>query len=310
LPPPAKKKTILPPVVLEIQSGFVMGARLSRTRRRVNRLAIREFKPESLGAVSCLSNVSKPEQLKEAVRDVQAALGNGKGPLGLLVPDPIVRVSILEFETLPGNAKDQEALIKWKMKPLLHFATEEARLSFEVSHQEPSRVEVLVMAARNPVLAEYESAVEASGGEIKLVLPVTMALLPLLNENAEEGELLLHIWPGGLTAVMLGGGRVRLWRSQAVQWTSPDECLKAVSEEAARALAGAQDHLGLAVSRVLLCVRPPLTEEWTAEFGRAISREVQVLIGEVSGRSGLSADETELLKYFGAPLVGLLANAG
>ena len=307
--PPKKKKTILPATVFEIQSGFVMGARLSRTRRKVNRLAVREFNPEALGTVSCLSNVSKPEELNEAVRAVEAALGGGKGPLALLVPDPVVRISILEFETLPSDAKDRENLIRWKMKPLLPFASEEARLSFEVSHQEPGRIEVMAMAARNSVLAEYESAVEALSGEVSLVLPVTFALLPLLSENTEEGELLLHVCPGGLTAVMVGGGRIRLWRSQAVQWTSPEECLNVVSQEAARVLAGAQDHLGLEIGRVSLCVRPPVPEEWVAELGRAIARQLQVLIAEAAGAAGISADESELLRYFGVPFAGLLANA-
>ena len=306
--PPKKKKALLPATVYEVQSGFVMGARLSRSRRKISRLAVREFEPDALAAVSCLSNVSKPEELRETLRGVEAALGNGKGPLALLVPDPLVRVSLLEFETLPGDAKDQEALIRWKMKPLLPFASEEARLSFEVAHQEPGRLEVIAMAARNSVLAEYETILEGLGGEIKLVLPATLALLPLLNESTEQGELLLHVWPGGLTAVVLGGRRIRLWRSQAVRWTSPEECLAVVSQEASRMLAGAQDHLRLEISRVSLCVRPPVPEEWIAELGRAITREVQVLMTAETAMSGLADEQAELLRYFGAPLAGLLAN--
>jgi hypothetical protein len=220
-----------------------------------------------------------------------------------------VRVSILEFETLPANAADQDALIRWKMKPLLPFPPEEARLSFEVAHQEPGRLEVLALVARSSVLEEYESILEVLSGEIKLVLPATLALLPLLNEKNPQGELLLHVWPGGLTAVELAGGRLRLWRSQALRWTTPAECLKVVSQEAARMLAGAQDHLKLQIGRVSLCVRPPVPEEWTAELGRAIGREIRDLTASETTASGLSAEQAEILRYFGAPLAGLLANA-
>jgi hypothetical protein len=307
--PPKRTKVVLPTAVFEVQSGFIMAAQLSRTRHKVSRLAVREFEPEALAAVSCLSNVSKPEELRETLRAVDAALGNGKGPFGLLIPDPVVRVSILEFETLPADAKDQESLIQWKMKPLLPFPSEEARLSFEVSHQEPGRIEVMALAARNSVLAEYETILEALGSEIKLVLPSTGALLPLLDEKAEQGELLLHVWPGGLTAVVVGGGRLRLWRSQSVRWTSPEECLAAVSQETSRMLASAQDHLLLEIGRICLCVRPPVPEEWIQELGRAISREVYVLMADSACAGSLSADEAELLRYFGAPLAGLLANA-
>ena len=307
--PAKKKKAPLPATVYEVQSGFVMGARLSRARRKVSRLDVRELDPETLAAVSCLSNIPKPDELRETLRAVEAALGNGKGPLALLVPDPVVRVSILEFETLPRDVKDQEALIRWKMKPLLPFASEEARLSFDVAHQEPGRLEVAVMAARNSVLAEYEAAVEALGVEVNLVLPATLALVPLLNESPEKGELLLHVWPGGLTSVVQGGRRIRLWRSQAVRWTSPEGCLAAVSQEASRTLAGALDHLKLEISRVSLCVRPPVPEDWIAELGRAIGREVQVLMTAETAMSGLSPEQAEVLRYFGAPLAGLLANA-
>lgn len=309
LRPPKKKKVVLPSAVFEVQSGFVMGARLSRSRRKINRLAVQEFAPDALAAVSCLSNVAKPEEFGETLRAVDAALGDGKGSLGLLIPDPLVRVSILEFETFPGDAKDQEALVQWKMKPLLPFPSEEARMNFEVSHQEAGHVEVMALAARNSVLAEYETSLEALGGEIKLVLPSALALLPLLDENAEEGELLLHVWPDGMTAIVAGGGRVRLWRTQPERWASPEECLAAVSQETVRMLASAQDHLRLEIGRVGLCVRPPVPEEWIRELGSAVSREVHVLVADAACAGNLSADETEVLRYFGAPLAGLLANA-
>ncbi len=307
---PSKMKGIgLPAGVYEVQSGFLMGARLSKSRRQVSRLAVREFEPGALSAVSCLSNIPNPEALSETLRALEAALGSSKGPLGLLIPDPLVRVGILEFETLPGDTKDQEALIQWKMKPLLPFPAEEARLSYEILHQEEGRVEVMVLAARNSILAEYETSVEALGGEITLVLPATLALLPLLDENAERGELLLHVWPGGLTAVVAGGGRIRMWRSQAAQWNLPEDCLKAVGQETARILAGAQDHLRLEIGRICLCVRPPVPEEWVRDLGKSISREVQVLIADAACAGSLSSEERELLRYFGAPLAGLLGNA-
>jgi hypothetical protein len=52
-----------------------------------------------------------------------------------------------------------------------------------------------------------------------------------------------------------------------------------------------------------------VTEEWTAELGRAIGREFQALMTAETAASGLSAEQAELLRYFGAPLAGLLANA-
>ncbi len=306
---PRKKRVAAVSTVVEVQSGFVLGARLSKTGRHVSRVSVREFSPEALSADSCLAEIAKPEELAEMLRGVEAGLGGGKGPVGLLIPDPLVRVGILEFETLPSDARERDSLIEWKLKPLLPFAVEDARLSSEVLHQEEGRVEVLALAARKAALAEYESIVEPFGGEIGLVLPATLALLPLLDENAELGELLLHVWPGGLTAVVVGAGRLRLWRSQSRQWASPAECLQAASEETARILASAQDRLQLEIGRVCLCARPPAPREWVQDLGAAVSREIEILGTDPSYAAGLSGDEGELLRYFGAPLAGLLANA-
>jgi hypothetical protein len=302
-------KFALPATVFEVQPGFILGAKLSRSGRKVSRVYVRELAPGLVVPACNRSNVEKPEELAGQLGSVAAALGAGKGPVGVLIPDETMRVSILEFEALPAGMKDQEALIRWKMKPLLPFPAEEARISFQITAQEPNRIEVLVAAARNSVLAEYESLFKDLSGDVRLILPATAAMLPLLGQGAEQNELLVHACAGGLTVVVAEARRVRLWRRQTLDGASQAGWLAVVAQEVVRTLASAQDRLGLGINRIRLCARPPIEDDLAAEIGRIVGKKIEpLLIGPLSGEK-ISDQEAELLRSWGGTLAGLLANA-
>ena len=305
-----RHKPSLPAIVFEIQPEYVLGARIARSSRKVARVAVGALDAGALSPLLGRPNILKPEEVAKAIAAVTKALGSDKGPLGLLLPDAAVRVSILDFETLPADRKDQESLIRWKMKPLLPFPVEDARLSFEVAATEPAGVEAVVVAVRKSVAAEYEAMLETLNGEVVLVLPTTAALLPLLGESSADGELLLHVSQSQLTAVVAGGRQIRLWRNQVMNGKSSAEQLAAVSEEAVRTLAAAHDHLGLEIGRVSLCARPRVPEDWVAELGRAISREVERLAPDpLAAGIKLSDEEEQVLTELGATILGIVANA-
>jgi len=62
-----------------------------------------------------------------------------------------------------------------------------------------------------------------------------MPLLTLLPEDA-AGQLLLHLCPGALTAVVVASNRVRYWRTRALAGGGVEH-LEEVSREATRILA-------------------------------------------------------------------------
>ncbi|HUX09716.1 MAG TPA: hypothetical protein VMW51_03685 [Terriglobia bacterium] len=306
----AKRRFSLPATLFEFQPEYILGARISRSSSKVAGVALGGLEAGAVSPLLGRPNILKPEEVSRTIVGVAKALGGDKGPFGILLPDGVVRVSILDFETLPADRKEQESLIRWKMKPLLPFPAEEARLSFEVAAETTKGVEAVVMAVRKSVAAEYESALGALNGEVQLVLPATAALLPLLSEDAAEGEMLLHVSPSQLTAVVVEGRQIRLWRSQAMNGKSSQEGLAAVSEEAARTLAASHDHLGLEISRVRLCARPRVPEGWAEQLGHTLSRAVENLASDpLAAGVKLSVEERQILSEFGATVSGLVANA-
>ena len=311
LRPARKRKFSLPAMVFEFQPEYILGARLSKSARKVVRVALGDVEAGAIVPSLSRPNFAGPEEVGRKVVAVAHALGSDRGPFGVVLPDAAVRVTVLEFETLPPDRKEQEALIRWKMKPLLPFPVEEARLSFEVELREPEGIEAVVMAVRKSVAAEYESALNDLSGDVALVLPSSAALLPLLSEDAPAGELLMNISPTQLTAVVAKGRQIRLWRNQATNGTSSAEGLAGVTEEAVRTLAAAHDHLGLEIDRLRICARPRATKDWADELSRRVAREVKSLTPdpwEVGTK--LTEEEGQLLEEFGATVAGLLANAG
>ena len=300
----------MPALMFEFQPEYILGARFSKSHRTVANAALGDLEPGALLPLLARPNLLNPEEVGGKVAAVAGVLGSDKGPIGLLLPDGAVRVSVLDFETLPTDRRERESLIRWKTKSLLPYPVEEGRLSFEIAAKEPEGVQAVVMAVRKSVLAEYESTVDALSGQVSLVLPSSAALLPLLSEEADEGEMLVNISPTYLTVVVAAGGQIRLWRNQAMAGKSSAEGLSAVREEAMRTLAASHDHLGLDVSCVRVCARPGVPSDWLEELGRMLSREVDDLVPDsMPAGSKLSYEEGRILSEFGATISGLAANA-
>ena len=192
-----------PSYALDLEPGFVAAARLSPSRRQVQSVGVRELPAGALAPSANRPNVIDDAEVRHTIAEVSERVGNGGGRVGLLIPDVAARVALLQFETLPADQREAEALVLWKMREYLPYAPEEARLSFQVMGKQPGSLEILSVAVRGSVLAEYEAQLEGiNRGGPTLVLPATVALLPLLPEEA-GGQLLLHLCPGALTAVVM-----------------------------------------------------------------------------------------------------------
>jgi hypothetical protein len=244
--------------------------------------------------------------VRRFIADVTEKVGNGGGRLGLLIPDVAVRVALLQFETLPADRRQAETLVLWRMQEYLPYAPEEARLSYQVLVNQPGSAEVLGVAVRGSVLAEYEAALAGINGGPALVLPVTVALLPLIPEGP-EGHLLLHLCPGAMTAVVVASNRVRYWRTRPLE-DAAEGNLEEVVREATRVLATCQDNLSVQIQNVWYCARPPAGREVEKALATALGRELKRLSANFVPAAGLPSDQREAFDHFGTPFAGLVAN--
>lgn len=304
-----RARAVHPAVVFEIEPGFVVGAHLDVGGRSVRRISTREMEPQTLNPTPGGTNIAHVEHFRRAVQGVSDVLGNGRGRLGLLLPDASVRVAILIFEALEEDSKEAEALVRWRMKELLPYPTEEAKLSCQVLWKDPGNVGVMAVAARTSLLAEYQSALGLGNRGPELILPSTLALMPLLSEKEGDGQMLVHVCSGWVTTVVASGARILSWRNKELNG-APEDLTQDVAAEVSRVLASSHDHLQLVVNKVLLCARPPASRELAGELSRIIAKDVECLSPGPGPGSNLSPAETAVFDAVGTPIAGLMGNFG
>ena len=300
----------LPGVLFEIQPDFVAGARLGTSdgHARLGRLAVKPLPAGTVAPSLAGPSILGRETLAAALKDLALRVGNGSAQVGVLVPDGLARVGVLPLETLPANRREAATLIGWNLRDGLPFPPEEARISYQaVPGTEPGRMELVAVAARASVLAEYESLLEHINRSSSLLLPATVALLPLLPQ-AEEPVLLIHVYSATATLAVAHGPHLRFWRTREFEEPDPRDLLAQVAAEAARVLASSADRLGISVENVRLCARPPASGEWARELAEILGCKVQLLEPAPEAGESLSAEERSLLARYGATLSGLAAN--
>jgi hypothetical protein len=252
-------------------------------------------------------NLAKQDVVRRAIREVLETVGNGGGRLGILLPDPSVRVAILRFETLPHHREEAEALVRWKIGGILPFPPEEARVSYQLLSRGDQSVELLAMALRNSVAAEYEAAFENVNAGPVLVLPATAALLPLLPGGNQGSQVLVHVCSGSVTTVVMVGDVIGFWRNRLLE-PNRAEADEEVVCEIARVVATCRDHLRSEIEDLYVYVRPPTSSSLDKEIGEATGRRVQLLTSPASHAATLPPAEKKILEGFGMTVAGLLEN--
>jgi hypothetical protein len=298
----------LPLTILEVQPGFILAASLSSARRPcVRRIGVAGLDAGIVTPSPLQLNIAETEVLASKLREAAKAVRARKGDAALLLPDAVVRVSVLAFETLPAKEKEREALIGWRIKDTLGFPPEQASLSYQVMAKGSGNVEVLVAAVKTEILEQYEKIL--SDGVV-LALPATMALLPLLPEDGAGAQLLVHRCAGWITNAVVTGHRLRFWRSRPVASNGINSGAADILSEVARAKASVRDRLGVEISRGWYCGRAVDESDFAEQIGRELGVPVERLPWDSGIEGALSDEERALLGSFGAPIAGLIANRG
>ncbi|HEV3279667.1 MAG TPA: hypothetical protein VG860_22960 [Terriglobia bacterium] len=302
---------MLPGALFEVQPDFVMGARLAGKNgdghAQFGKLAVAPLGPGALVASPAGPVLLDEEAVVRALQEVVAAVGNGQPRAGLLVPDGAVRVGVFPFDELPSSRREAATLVGWRLRENLPYPPAEARLSYQTARL-PAGMEVAAAAARSSVLAEFEGLLDAINRSADLILPATMALLPLLPEQGETGHLLVHVYSAAATFAVAQKERLRFWRTRDLAGLDLEDMFEQVAAEAARVVASTEDRLDVHLGPVRLCVRPPATDLWAEKLAAALGREVALLepAPEVGGL--LAGPERTAFRNYGATLAGLAAN--
>jgi type IV pilus assembly protein PilM len=220
------------------------GIAMSRTRPPavVQHVAL---PPGVLAPSPVKDNVLDGVAFAEAITKLIPPVGSrGRRTATLILPDNSVRLSVLDFETLPDKEDDRLALIKFRLRKTLPFDVDEAAFSYFVQGGK----KVLTAVAPVEVMARYEAPFRAAGFHPGLLTCSSLAMLDLLPL---KGSLLVaHRSPGALTVLALNNGTITLARS--LELAAAADPLDEISADLYPTLVYLEDQTGARPEKIVL----------------------------------------------------------
>jgi type IV pilus assembly protein PilM len=162
-----------------------------------------------------VDRVAVAAAVRRAMEEVGEKPNSRDSNMTVVIPDSAVRVLLLEFDSLPSKLSEALPLVRFRLKKLLPFDSDDAMVTFQVMSTSKALVRVLAVAIPRDVLSEYETVVREAGFEPGAVIPSTLAALAGLEES--EPSLVVNVNPLGVTAAIVRNGILLLHRSVDLQ---------------------------------------------------------------------------------------------
>lgn len=208
-----------PPAAIEIAAEGVLAAALPAAHSRRHgsdpgRAAVYAFAALPAGAL--VPGIEEPnlrslDAAAEAIRSALSQVSPRTRSVTLLLPDPLVRVFVLDFDTLPVKPDEALSVVRFRLRKMVPFDVEEAGVSYQVLSQDKTECKVLAAVVPGPVLAEYETAVRRAGYEPGAVLPSSLAALEGVGKM--EAVIAANLSALAMTTCIANGQELLLYRT-------------------------------------------------------------------------------------------------
>ena len=292
-----------PSVVIEIAATHVAAARWGRTAGHLVSFAAERLPEGAVVPSATQPNVANAEALESAIRGVLSRVP-AEGQSALLVPDPVIRVFILPFDTFPRRGEEALPLLRWRLKKSLPFDAEEAVISWRRQESREGKPEIVAAVARQKIIREYESAVEEHGLLPGVVQSSTLATLPMLDPSS--ATLFARFSGRNLTTAIVRGEMLCVYRSTDFPVGAEGPAAQSVLDEVFPAVAFYQDHWGGKIERLSLAGFVGVDEE----LHEGLARELNCSAAPLGENSDLAAEARSLVAQGLEPLVGWQLNLG
>jgi type IV pilus assembly protein PilM len=257
-----------PAMAFEIsQEGIAVARMASRAKTEIG------FQPLNAGAITVSplqENVLDPAGFLEAVRALAAAQGARKRKdVALILPDYCARLAVLDFDNFPTDAKEQAALVRFRLKRSVPFDVETAALSYFAQPAVEKHVDVVVATTPLEILSPYEAPFRMVGLNPGLV---TVSSLAALDLAPDTGINLMAKLSGNVLSLLVRE-KARLKLARCLELPSPE--LDDVAAVLLPTFVYVEDNLGGRAERLILCGFGARTEEAQRRFQEEMGVEVE-----------------------------------
>ncbi len=193
-----------PLLACEIAPHYVAAARWKHAGKDLEGFAIEPLPAGTIQPSAVETNLTNANVVREAVGKVVGRLGAGAEEVALFVPDPVIRVFILHFDSFPRSTEEAIPLLRWKLKKSVPFEAEETLVSHMRQAARDDGVDIVTSLARLRIIREYELLAEGAGLAPAVVLSSTLAALPLVDDS--QPTLLARVVGSALTTAIVRDG--------------------------------------------------------------------------------------------------------
>lgn len=296
-----------PSLVVEIAADHIAAVRWGSARGQLDAVGVESLPAGAVTPSPIETNVAQPDTVRSVLRGIFDRVPHRGTPLALLVPDPVVRVFILPFESLPRRSEEALPLLRWRLKKSVPFDVDETVVSWMRQTGRHENLEVITAVARQQIIREYEEIVQSLGGYAGVVMSSTLAALPLLEERG--ATLFVRISGKTLTTVIVHGASLCVYRSTEMPVDATVLDPQAMLDEVFPAVAYYQDTWGATIDRARLAGFGGREEA----FRSALAGEMKISVGpiaEAEGARGLDMAAKDLIHHGLDSLVGWMMNGG
>jgi type IV pilus assembly protein PilM len=245
---PGNKKTARPMLACEISSDRVIAARANDGGQFVEIHTSRALPPGLMTPSLTEKNIGDPNVLSAVLADALGALSGRFRDVIAVLPDPAVRVVLLDFDSLPQVKEEAIGVIRFRLRKSLPFDVEKAAVSYH-AYQAAEGLKVVAAVALASVIEEYESAFVRAGYAPGIVLPSTLASLGIVD--AGRPTLVIKTSESMTTLAIVDAQALRLFRSLDHAISGAMDAGRLV-EDIHPSMIFFQDNFGSDVERVLV----------------------------------------------------------
>jgi Tfp pilus assembly PilM family ATPase len=210
---------LAPAAAIDIGAGRVSGAALDVRSggAAVAAYASEPLPPQALVPALNTSNVLDRAAVSAAVSTVLSRIGRPRR-VGLVVADPVAKVSLVKLQQVPARANDLEQVIRWQVRKTAPFAIDDAQVGFDYGSRGEDGQEFLVTIARRDIIAEYEALCADAGAHAGVVDISTFnaANAVLASGAASSGDwLLVNVAADWASIAIMRGEHLIFFRSRS-----------------------------------------------------------------------------------------------
>jgi type IV pilus assembly protein PilM len=226
--------------------------------------------PEGALSVSPLKeNVIDPNAFARAVKSLIPS--QKRKEVALLLPDFSTRIAVLDFDNFPSEAKEQAALIRFRLKRSLPFDAESAALSYCAQPASHKRIDVVAVLSPREIVERYEAPFRDAGLNPGLVTASSLAALELASEAGLS--LVAKLTGRVITVLVRDKSALKLVRCIEL----PSTALGDIADVLAPTLVYVEDNLGGRAERLILCGFGAQSDEAQRRFGAEFAIAVEIM---------------------------------